>query len=181
MTGGGREYGTALFELVAEEGCCEEISRGLSFVSSVFAEAPDYLEFLSSPAIPKGERVEHLTRILAGAVPDYVLHTLCVLVEHDRIREYAGCADEFEFLYRESNKRSQATVTSAVELTDEEKEKLRAALSKRSGNAVELHYAIDPTLLGGLIVEMDGTRMDGSLRHRLQEIKEVMTHAPDAK
>ena len=68
-----------------------------------------------------------------------------------------------------------------MELTGEEKEKLRAALSKRTGTTVELHYAIDPALLGGLIVEIDGTRMDGSLRHRLQEIKEVMTHAPDAK
>ena len=65
------------------------------------------------------------------------------------------------------------TVPSA-ELTDAEKDKLRSTLEKKSGHSVNIEYKTDKKLIGGLIVEMDGNRMDGSLKHRLKEIKEVL-------
>ena len=67
-----------------------------------------------------------------------------------------------------------ATVTAAAGLTDEEKERLRRALERRSGHSVQLECRVDASLLGGVVVEMDGRVLDGSLRHRLHEIKEVM-------
>ena len=76
--------------------------------------------------------------------------------------------------YRESTSKSDAFVTSAVELSEEQKAKLRNALIKRTGNKVYMHYKIDPKIMGGLIVEIDGIRYDGSLKHRFKEIKEVM-------
>ena len=68
-----------------------------------------------------------------------------------------------------------ATVTSAVALTDEEKQRLQAALEKQSGGKVNIAYALDRELLGGLIVEIDGKILDGSVRDRLQRVKEVIS------
>ena len=182
MIGGGKEYGVALFELASEDGCCEEVSRSLAFVNDVFREVPEFIDLLSSPAIPREERLEQITRSFVGSVHDDVIRMLCVLVEHGRIAVYSDAANHFEMLYRESTRRSEATVTSAVELTPAEKERLQKMQERRTGGSVELHYQLDESLLGGMIVELeDGTRMDGSLKHRLRELKEVMTHDWDSK
>ena len=69
---------------------------------------------------------------------------------------------------------AHATVTSAVELTEEEKNRLIAGLEARERCRVQGEYRVDPSLLGGLIVEVEGKILDGSLRHRLSEIKEVI-------
>ena len=66
-------------------------------------------------------------------------------------------------------------MTSAVELTEGEKAKLIEKLSQKLGRTIHLECAVDPSLLGGLVVNVDGKVIDGSLRSKLQEIKEVMT------
>ena len=64
--------------------------------------------------------------------------------------------------------------TSAVSLTDRECIELTKKLEKISGNTVSLDCHVDPSLIGGVIVEMNGRVMDGSLRHRLREVKDVI-------
>ena len=61
-----------------------------------------------------------------------------------------------------------------TELSEEEKTELKNKLEKRLGRTICLECAIDETLLGGLVVQVDGKVIDGSLKHRLHEIKEVM-------
>ena len=69
---------------------------------------------------------------------------------------------------------SNAKVTSAVQLTDEEKQKLKNKLESVYRGEVNIEYFIDETLIGGLIVDVDGKIMDGSLRSRLHDVKGVM-------
>ena len=69
---------------------------------------------------------------------------------------------------------SSAKVTSAVELTAEEKQKLMKKLESLCNGRVNAEYVIDTSLIGGLVVEIDGKIFDGSLRHRLRKVKDVM-------
>ena len=91
-----------------------------------------------------------------------------------RIACFFDAADEFQSLLDAHNRVAKAQITSAVALTAAEQEKLCAKLERISGGRVEPTYAIDPTILGGLIVELDGKVLDGSLRHRLRDMKDVM-------
>ena len=70
---------------------------------------------------------------------------------------------------------SVARVVSSVPLTLEEKKRLKARLEKMSGRKVSLECSVDKSLLGGLVVEMDGKVINGSLRQRLDEMKDVMS------
>ena len=85
------------------------------------------------------------------------------------------CLHEYMKLYNESKRVSWAHVTSAVPLTAEQKTALRLKLEKQSGRNVLLECTVDKTMLGGVVVEMDGKILDGSLRRRLQEVKEVIS------
>ena len=82
--------------------------------------------------------------------------------------------EAYMMLYRQSKNISTAKVKSAVERTATEKKQLVQKLEKMSGNKVIVDYSIDKKLLGGMVVYMDDKVIDGSVKRRLQEIKEVI-------
>ncbi len=169
-----KEYAAALFALAAESGDEDRINEGLIFVRGVFKKTPELFSFLSSPGIRKDERL----RVLAGAfeeeIPEYVTSFLCLLCERREIDYLFEIIEEFFKLYKQSRNRAHALIYSATELTSDEKARLIAKLEQTSGKKVDAEYIIDAGLLGGITVEMDGTVIDGSLRHNLETMKEVM-------
>ena len=170
-----REYAVALFELAAEREQLAAVGEDLTLVAAQFAETPAYIEFLSSPAVSKEERLSALRAAFDGAVAETTLSFLCVLCENGRLYEFARCAEVYDELYRESQKITTANVISAVELTSEQRSRLCDKLSRQTGHTVTLHCTVDPTLLGGVVVELDGKRLDGSVKRRLQVLKDVMS------
>jgi F-type H+-transporting ATPase subunit delta len=175
MTDIAKEYAAALFHLACEEGCEAEYAEGLEEVSAVFTRTPEYLTMLASPSIPLGERLNAIVAAFSGNVPEYILSYLLLLCEKGRISCYPDSAEEYRALYNASRNVVRAVVTSAVPLTSHEQEKLQAKLNAMAKGTAVIEYRQDSSLIGGLIVELDGKVMDGSLRHRLSEVKEVMT------
>ena len=173
MTDKSKEYAEALFLLSEENGESARVAEALDTVSAAFRENPAYMEFLSSPGIPKQERIDALGTAFAS-LPEIVVSFLQLLCERGRIREFDRCVAEFLALHRAAQSITTATVTSAVPLTDSEKQALNLKLNAMCQKTVAVHWAVDSALLGGVVVDMDGKVLDGSLRHRLQKVKEVM-------
>ena len=176
MNGRGKEYATALFELAAEDGkdTLEEVNDSLDFVTDVMNDVPQLQDYLISPAIPVDTRVGSVEDAFGGEVHDYVLSFMCILTRKGHIRDLGETVKAFREIYKEYTNRSDAVVTSAVELTPLQKDKLHDALVKRTGRDVNLTFKVDRKLIGGLTVETEGTLLDGSLVRRLSDIKEVM-------
>ncbi len=174
MTEIAKEYAEALFLLACEEGEEKEIMTALEETDTLFRETPELWELFSSPGIPQKERQEAIVTIFGDRLPTRVLSFLQLLCEKGRIRAFQSCVEEYRSLLRIRESVIRAKVVSAVPLTEDEKRELTRKLEKKSGKTVTLDCSTDPSLLGGVIVEMEGTVMDGSLRHRLREVKEVM-------
>ena len=169
-----REYAEALFELAAEKSAQREYYDALKLIDGVFTENPEYMELIYSPAIALSERQAAVEAAFAETVPEYVLSFTQLLIERGRIADFHTAALVFKELLNDSLKVSTAYVRSAVPLDDEQKERLKEKLEKMSGHSVKLKYSVDGSMLGGMTVELDGTVMDGSLKRRLHDIKEVM-------
>ena len=174
MTGIAKEYATALFMLAGETGAEENWLSALDTVSALLEENGAYVEFLASPGIPKAERTEALSAVFSGHIPEEVVSFLQILCERGHIRSFFECAEEYRALYQAAKAMIPARVISAVPLTDEEQKRLTQKLEAMSNKTVFAEWAVDPSLLGGVVVEMDGKVLDGSLRHRLQDMKDVM-------
>ena len=174
MTEIAKEYGTALFMLACEQNEKKRYAEALEIIKNTFLEYPQYTELLSSPSIPLNERLCVIDETFSGAVPEYVLYYLKLICEKGRIQYFMVSVDEYKALLDASEHISNVKITSAVELTEAEKQKLINKLELMEKGKVCAEYFVDATLLGGLIVEVDGRIMDGSLRHRLHEVKEVM-------
>jgi F-type H+-transporting ATPase subunit delta len=170
-----KEYATALFMIAVEQNEAKKFAAALETVTNSLRDNPEYTEFLSTPSIPKSERIASLETVFGAIIPEDVLSFVKLLCEKDRMRITEACFREYMKLYDESKRVSWAYVKSAIPLTPEQKSALRLKLEKQSGRNVLLECAVDSSLLGGIVVEMDGKILDGSLRRRLQEVKEVMS------
>ncbi len=170
----GHEYGEALFMLAVENGAVEAYKNALSLVSGIFKTEEAYYTFLQNPAIAAKERSLCIASAFQEALPKEVLSFLQLLCEKGRMPCFFEAVKTYFALYDAACRIANATVTSAVALTDEEKKKLEDKLKTVSGQEIAATYAVDASLLGGVIIEIDGKIIDGSLRHRLREIKGVM-------
>ena len=169
-----KEYASALFAVATENGIEKDVLEALKDVSEAFETNEGYIDFLASAAIPKKERTAALQQVLDGKVPDCVVVFVKMLCERGHIRELGACAGEYAVLYRASRNISTAKVTSAVALTQEQRDALKSNLEKQVGHTVELDCAVDASLVGGIKIMVDGKVIDGSVRHRLREVKEVI-------
>ncbi|MGN0778691.1 MAG: ATP synthase F1 subunit delta [Aristaeellaceae bacterium] len=173
MTDTSKAYADALFSLAMDSHTEDVTLEALHTVLTALTAMPDVMDLLASPSIPKEERLSVLDKAF-GDLPEYVMSFLKVLCSHGQIRHLSECVKAFEELHDSARKLSTAYVSSAVALTEREKKELKDKLEKRLGRTIRLECAIDPSLLGGLVVQVDGRVIDGSLKHRLHEIKEVM-------
>lgn len=174
MTTTSREYAQALFALSAEAGNTRETLDGLVTVQSALMQTPEYRNLLRSPAIGKQERTRALEETFRGKIPEVLLALLKMMVSRGQMNAFDRMVKEYEEMARHHQGESVALVTSAVPLQEAETVTLRAALEKKLGRKVILRCAVDPSLIGGMRVEVDNQVIDGSIRNRLQQFKEVM-------
>lgn len=174
MTDIGALYGKSLYDLAAEENVQDEIMADMEEVQELFNENPDYIRLLSEPEISKKERISLLDEAFKGQIQVYLLNFLKVLTEKNLLQQYSSCRKTYRKLYNEANGIAEAHVVSAVELNEDEKERLLSKLEKKSGKKVVMTTKIDPDILGGLQVELEGTLYDGSVKGRMTGIRKSL-------
>ena len=174
MTTTSKEYAEALFELAAGDQVLEETSDGLVTVISALQQTPEYRQLLSSAAVGKAARIEALESAFRGKIPNVLLGVLRMMVSRGHMNALDGMAREYEELSRQYRGESVALVTSAVPLKEAEAVAIRAELEKRFARRIVLRCELDPGLIGGVRVEVEGRVIDGSIRNKLEQIKDVM-------
>lgn len=140
--------------------------------------SPELRRVWESPAIPHEQKNALLDAIAkrAGFVTP-VRNFMAVLIEHGRVPMLAVVAQQFE---RELDQRlgfTEAAITSARELTPEEKAAMEAQIAKLTGRKVRATYGTDRQILGGAVVRVGSTVYDGSVRGQLRRIKEQLVEA----
>ena len=175
MTDAGREYAAALYTLAAEEERAGDYSEALTMLAGLLRENPDYIELLASPGISMDERRAAIDEAFGGdAVMDNLASFLKLLCERGHIREIFTIIDEYQALYKSASGVSTAYVSSAAPMSEEEAEALRKKLEQKLGHRVELKLSVDESLIGGVVVRVDGKIMDGSIKSRLSDIREML-------
>ena len=170
-----KEYAVALFSLGLEGGMTDSYADSLDTVLECIKAEPEYLDLLSSPGISGKERAELFCTAFEGKIEEDVMSFVSLLCETGRIRGFEKSVSEYKALLDASHRVSAARVVSTVPLTDDEITRIKEKLEVQSGNTVHISCEIDPSLIGGIMIEIDGKVIDGSIRRRLQEVKEVIS------
>ena len=171
MTEIARMYGGSLYDLAAEEGLETRVLEELDEAAKLIRDDPEYLRLLSTPSIPKKERCALLDEAFRGQVHLYVLNFLKILCENGTLRELPGCARAYRIRYNAAHGILEATATSAVPLTEEQKTALRQKLEATTGKTIHLAAKVDKAVLGGIRLDIEGTELDGTVQNRLATLR----------
>ena len=176
MTELAKRYGGSLYELAAEENLSARLLAELDTAVDSFQREPGYLRLLSAPNLPKSERRALLDEAFAGAHP-YTVNFLKILCDEGALRELPGCARAYRDLYNRDNGIVEVQAAVAAPLSAEATARLEKALRARTGKEVELTVRVEPGLLGGIRLNMDGVQLDGTVRRRLDALKAELNAA----
>jgi len=167
-------YAQALFELAQQHNQLTSVEEDLREVKVVFKENKEVLELLVSPKLSK-ERKKDLIRELFGQANPLVLNTLLVLIDSKRITETVEVANEFSILSYEAQGIAEAKVFSTRPLSDEERTSISAAFAHKVGKqTLRIENEIDPSLIGGIRLQIGNRIFDSSVSAKLDRLKKQL-------
>jgi F-type H+-transporting ATPase subunit delta len=167
-----RRYSKALFQLARESGEEEKIGQEIEQFYAVYSGS-ELEQVLTNPAFSLDTRKKIFLQVVrAQQLSSLTVRFLSLLLDRDRLAHLPGIVGRYRRLLNESKGRIEAKVVSAGELEPPAVERLRERLGRLSGKEVILQKAVDPELLGGLLIELGGTVYDGSVRTQLEKMKQ---------
>ena len=164
-----RRYAEAAFEIGLRDGTVEAWRAELEGAASTLQSA-ELSEALANPAIPVQQRADIVGGVFAD-LGEPVRNLILLLLKRGRIRQLPRVAAEFRRLDDKRNNIVHATATSAAPLDDAELRAITARLEQMSGSQVALETAVDPDLIGGIVVRIGDSLIDGSVRGRLERLR----------
>jgi len=163
-----RRYADAAFQLATRDGSIETWRRELQQAAAT-ADG-ELMAVLANPALPLEQRLDAATRVFAGLNPS-VRNLVLLLVKRHRIEQLPRVAAEFIRLDDRRQHITHANATSASPLTADEVQALTARLEQMTGGRIALTTDVDDALLGGLVVRVGDRLIDGSVRGRLERLR----------
>lgn len=170
----GRNYAEALLTLARKNGEQEEWGALIDAISVGMREDHALRTFLESPKLSASRKIELLKKALGKKVPPVFLRFLETVIMKRRQMLIPEIASEYRSLIDESEDRVHVNVTVAREPAEPEKDALVKQLSRLFGKRVVPHISLNPAILGGVIVKVGDTVMDGSVRRRLASLRQRM-------
>ena len=166
-----KAYGEALFELALEKNELESMAEQVNLLADAFAENPELIKLLSHPKISKEEKINVIESIFKGRISDDIVGFLVIIVEKDRGSEIEDIFKLFQAKVREYKKIGVALVTSAIELSTEQKQKVEQKLLQQTAyESFEVDYKVDASLIGGMIIRIGDRVVDSSIRSKLDNL-----------
>ncbi|MDO5400897.1 MAG: ATP synthase F1 subunit delta [Eubacteriales bacterium] len=174
MTEVGSIYGQSMYALALEEGVTDAVRQQLHTLQQAFHQEPAFIRLLCTPSLPKAERCKILDDSFRGSVHPYLLNFLKILTEKGYMRYFSDCCDAYTALYDRDNGIIRVTAVTAVALSQAQSDKLTGKLASVTGKKIALRNRIDPAVLGGIRLDYDGQRLDDTVSHRLDAVRELL-------
>jgi F-type H+-transporting ATPase subunit delta len=167
-------YAEALFGVARAEGTLGEVEDELFRFSQTLQGNDELRNALTDAGIPAARRQQIVEDLLGGKASPTTVALVSMVVGTGRARELPSIIQTLvEMSAAEANK-EVAEVRSAVPLTDDQRERLAKALEDATGKQVEVKVVVDPSVLGGIVAQVGDTVIDGSVRRRLDQLKNAL-------
>ena len=170
-------YAEALFQLSEEENITKEIYNELHDVVELIKNNKELDNVLKSPLVAKNEKTQLIEALFNNKINNNLKNFLKILVEKGRISSLKSIELTFKELLNDKHNIIEGTVISAIALTEKQVKELEEKLSKKYNKNVTLENEVDQSknVLGGVLVRLGNTQIDGSVKTRLNNIKDQLT------
>ncbi|MBR1910474.1 MAG: ATP synthase F1 subunit delta [Lachnospiraceae bacterium] len=166
-----KTYGEALYETAMEKGKTSELMGEITAVRGILNENPDFDKLMLHPGIPKLEKLKVVEEVFGGKVSSELSGFLRIIVENERYKELNSVFDYFTDKVKEANGVGVVFVTTAKELSESQKSQVKLKiLQTTSYHTMEMHYEVDPSLIGGMVIRIGDRVVDSSIRTKLNDL-----------
>lgn len=170
-----RRYANALADVVLKSGETETVRSELKQWQEVFENNADLNTVFGNPSITHIDKREILDQLISRARPSKTTSNfLRILSDNGRLGELGAINDRFAAVLEERSGVVSAAITSARDLPEDERAAFKTNLEKLTGKRVKIKYEIDQEIIGGVITRIGSTVYDGSVKTRLENLKEQM-------
>lgn len=168
-----KRYAKALFAVGKEDGAFDEYARGLAGMAELYTTMPEVPDALTNPFYPLDVREKVMEQLVVSLGVSQVMgNFLKLLVQKRRADILPDIAAVFQAMVDADRNMCQGTVISAMELTPELNDKVKATLEKITGKQIVLTAQVDPSIIGGIVAKVGDLVLDGSIRSQLAGLKE---------
>jgi F-type H+-transporting ATPase subunit delta len=171
-----RVYGRSLFEVAREQGKLELVREQLGQFADAVQADRGLAVFFFSPYFSSAEKQQGLGSLLEGADGAFV-NFLELLIENHRMPVIFRVRREYERLWSEHERELPVHVTSAIALDETTTESIGASIGRSTARRVKLSTAVDPDILGGIVVRVGNSILDASIRSRLEQLRRQVASA----
>jgi len=170
MAAAHRMYARALYEAAHAEDRVDTVRADLAELAAAMEATPELEAFLANPQLDPAAKASVLEEVTTGADP-IVRNFVRLVASKGRAGQLRAIAEEFEAIVDEEQGRLTVELTTAYELDDDEAKSIVATIEQASGRTVEATRAVDPDLIGGMILQAGSFRVDASVRGRLDRLR----------
>ena len=168
-------YAEALFQIGEEENKTDNLYNELKEVSSLITTNNDLYNVMKSPLVSKNEKIQLIDTLFAGKIDNDLKNFFKILVEKGRITSVEAIEATYKELLNEKNNILEEYVISAVPMYIEKIKDLETELSKKYNKNVTLENKVDKSVLGGVLVRLGNTEIDGTIKTRLDGLKNQLS------
>ncbi len=165
-------YAKAIFEIARSEGALERVADELFRIARTLESEHQLRQTLTDIALPAEGKEKLIDDLLKERASPHTLNVLKFVVGAGKARDLVDIADELARLAEEESNREIAEVRTAVELDDATKQRLQKALAAATGKNVSMKVIVDPKVLGGVFARVGDVVIDGTVRHKLESLRE---------
>ena len=164
-------YARGLFEIARAEGTLDEVEDELFRFARLYESNDELRNALTNDEIPPAKRQAIVEDLLGGKTTSTTVQLISMVVGSGRTRDLPAIVDRLVQRAAASKDEQVAEVRSAVDLTPDQLDRLRAALANATGGSVRVKVIVDPSVLGGLVATVGDTVIDGTVRTRVEQLK----------
>ena len=170
----GDRYAESLFDLAKEENQVTQYLDDIKLVGEVLDSDPQIVQFFNHVLIENDKKIQLLDQSFKGNVDQYVLNFLKLLVQSRRIRYIDDIVKSYIYLSNQYLGIEEGVIYTPYELTDQQIQDIEKAISQKENKKVTLKVSIDPSLLGGIKVQIANRIYDGTIKNKVEMLKKEL-------
>jgi F-type H+-transporting ATPase subunit delta len=164
-------YASALFEVARAEGTLDDVEDELFRFARSYESSDELRNSLTDELIPAARRQAIVEDLLGDRATPTTVQLISMVVGSGRARDLPAIVDRLVERAAQAKRLAVAEVRVAVPLTDDQQDRLKAAIANATDKDVTLKVVVDPSVIGGLVATVGDIVIDGTVRTRLDQLK----------
>jgi F-type H+-transporting ATPase subunit delta len=167
-------YASSILAVAKEKNDVEGLGQELREFGKIVDSQPDVWAYLSSPTVEASKRAGSLEKMLRGRAKDLLVDSLQIVNRNGRLHLLPAIVHAYAALQEELAGRVEVQVRTASQLKPQQEQRIRDIIRKHTGKEADLVIDVDPSLIGGLVVQIGDEKLDSSVSRKLEKMHEIL-------